>query len=236
MPIYTHNQYSSVHQYPEQDGTTGFKAKNKLMEPFGVLTSLGGTEVKTGLSLCRCFIPPGTTTIHATIMLQQPSECLIVARLGRPVEKDYSAYVRNLPVTTYLKLTTSGFTEAQLRSADCVGRNSSGFLNIAKGPCPTGGWLYMQILRKSGGGPTNGIFGTDVRTVDYMSWYNQAVWDASGDPVESNQTVPTITQPVQPAQTPTVPTTTNTQSVGIILTQTQWEGIKNGGTLTIKVS
>lgn len=156
--------------------------------------SFGISEVKTGLSKFRFFIPPMSFDVNVTIMLTQPSEGLVFTRLGA------------LPTGTGqpVGFAMKGFTESELLAGECVGYNSGGFTNVAKGSFVKGGWLY-GIIKMTKGSTTNGMFKFSVTMPQYKDWHSRVLWDQFGDPTKSGAVInPPIPEPEPPPVVPPV--------------------------------
>jgi len=162
-------------------------------------------------SLFKVYVPPGTTAIGLTVMLSQPSQFIVVARLGVPPQNDYSSYAPSTEV--YAGLPTDGFNITQLKSGDCVGRNSSGFLNVANDGRTNvaneadGGWLYVLLLPKQGY-VTNNIYSNTIKTDSFLNWFRNVDWstfDSAGTVTPAPTPTPgsTPTPTPEPAATPT---------------------------------
>lgn len=188
---YDHYSFISPTQFP--DGST-LGMKNRFAPVDRTPWSYGISEVKTGLSKFRIFLPPMSFDVNVTIMLTQPSEGLVYTRLG------------TIPTGTGqpVGFAMKGFTESELLEKECIGYNSGGFMNVAKGSFVKGGWLY-GIIRMTKGSTTNGLFKFSVTSPQYKDWYSRVVWDTWGDPVESGAVVtppvpepPPVVSPVEP--------------------------------------
>jgi hypothetical protein len=179
-----------------------------------------------GLTRYKVYIPPGTKSVSMIAHVGNDSQVFTVARLGTPPLVD-STYV---PTTAeFAALPSKGFTLAELRTADCVGKNSQGYLNIAKDSGITvaseseGGWLYVIVKVISGGVVDNSYvnavnLGNPGTPGTYLGWYTEktqnGTWGTLGEesyigppPVPTPTPVPTTTPAPAPTPGPTpVPT------------------------------
>jgi len=136
----------------------------------------------------KVFIAPGTTSTNVTTYLVgQSSQYVAVARLRIPPQGDYESYANGISDENWLALPASGFSQSQLLSGDCIGRNASGICVIVDSNMSVpsgleGGWLYVMLLRKKGSVIGN-EFNNYVDTAAFMTWFRKKAWLASGDPM-----------------------------------------------------
>ena len=162
---------------------------------------------RPALSAFRLFVPPGCTMLTLMANVRNLAAMQFTARIGQqPILVQSDSQEMN------------GFGYNALVSGDCCGTNNGGFLFVIDGPCQEldGKWLYVAI--SSGSGSEIGI--TSLVSVNmrmYSDWYNKAVWDSNGDPIQPGSVVPTPvpTPSPQPVPTPTpqpvpIPTPSNT--------------------------
>ena len=173
----------------------------------------------------KVYVPPGTTSVNLNSGVGQDTglKYFAVARLGSPPQVD-STYAPS--AAEFDTLPYSGFTLNQLRAGDCIGRNSGGYLMIAKDSGATvatesqGGWLYV-IVKVIYGNILDNVYTNRVNVGNkstagtYMWWHADktatGTWGTLNE--QSYIDVPTPTPTPVPTPTPTgtpVPTPTPT--------------------------
>lgn len=202
---YPESQYRSLYQpqtisYTDQNGVVktqvraGFRYLNDLTDSIIVCQKENNpcnalnrrwtfnAGFQGDVTLSKVFVPPGATSVSFNIFVGQGPmlEYFAVARLGAPPQVD-SRYQPS--DTEFSKLPSLGFTLAELRSKDCIGRHSGGILTLVydSGPGivtePDGAWLYI-MSRVIEGDVISGIYTLDVNTGNpsapgtYIGWYS----------------------------------------------------------------
>lgn len=216
--LQTYGYTDSNGQYQEQL-RSGYYNLYNLDDPIVRCNQEGGTcpyyaqytlgfTISVYKQLFKVYVPPGTTGLNFTIMLSQPAEFIVAARLGVPPQNDYSIYAPS--ASEYNALPTRGFSIAQLKQGDCVGRNSSGLLNVAKdaetfvATESDGGWLYVMLMPKQGY-VTNNSYSNTIHTESYLAWFRNVNWDTFDSPgvIVSPTPTPIPTPTPMPTPTPT---------------------------------
>jgi len=217
---YSSSEYQSLYQVPQtiyysdSQGVvqsqlrTGYKNQYNLDDPIIRCSSVDNScqtystyslvipEVRRQINRFKVYVAPGTTRASLTVMLNQPSSFIVVARLGIPPQGNYDTYTQDITDDILRQLPYDGFSLDQLRQADCIGLNNNGFLKVADDTNSSiiseseGGWLYVLLLPRSGSVVTN-QYTNRVNFNSYISWFRTASWDASGDPIESGNPTPT---------------------------------------------
>lgn len=206
--VYTSSEYVSLHDYPKTvvytnlagdratQVRTGYRSQNDLDDPIIRCAVEGGTcampvtdsqylRVNEELYRFKVYLPPGSTSTNLTIFEDSEASYVAVARLGQPPTGDYANYLATLSSADFLSLTTLGFTGAQLKAGDCIGRNNSGIHKIAGGSINVsspadGGWLYVLLLRRSGAVLGN-AFSNWINTGPFMTWFRTVDWTTFGN-------------------------------------------------------
>ena len=246
--IYSAGDYVSLYDFTQtisyttnanvdaSEDITGYKNMYDLDNPIIRCAREGGTcaydtkytqycRVTRELPHYKLYIPAGTMSIYLTVFLKNDARYVAVARLGQPPTGDYDGYTAGLSDQDIGKINTLGFTDAQLKAADCIATNQEGMLSIAVGNITAGietegRWLYVILLSKKGAFTSNTV-GNIVSTIPYMTWFRsmtEADWASFGSAgsVNPNPT-PTPTPGATPTPTPTpgaTPTPTPTSGSG----------------------
>lgn len=230
---YTYKDLSGATQTQER---VGYRYENALTDSIVVCGVEGNTACITAtygtqtiltayysgqISAFKVFVPPGTSQVSLSSHVGQSSgaKYLVVARLGSPPQVDISQYISSS--TAFNSLPIDGFTLSQLRSGDCIGRNTAGYLNIANDGGlnirseSDGGWIYAAVIIISGNVIDNVYsnlinVGSPTTAGTYLGWYaNKTDWDSTmdlsyigGNP-PTNVPTPTPTVRATPTPTPT---------------------------------
>jgi hypothetical protein len=244
--FYSLYQPSRTYTYVDTSGVTktqsrvGFQFQNDFTDPIVVCGKEGDTScvaaiynsVKTlrasytgKITAFKVYVPPGTKSVNLLSHVGQSvgSQYVTIARLGIPplIDKAY------IPTgTVYDNLPNDGFTLSDLRRADCVGKNSSGYLYIAKDSGinvtseSEGGWLYV-IVKVISGNIIDNVYSNQVdlgspsASGTYLGWYTDkttySTWGTLGERSYIGTSAPTPTPTPTVTTTPTpIPTPTTT--------------------------
>lgn len=145
----------------------------------------------------KIFLPPGTHSLHVSIFAYYDAHTQQAAsyRFGQLPVLPYEQ-VGFSPSVIYDHTQTSNILKNLFLGHEWAARTSEG-LNIIASPSaggsiqgtsqnyyqtPSGGWLYIHILRAAG----NAVMGIDtqvgVEASAYEDWYRSAKWDSDGNP------------------------------------------------------
>ena len=200
---------------------TGFRDQNDLTNsivvcskesdtcPNSILNTkfyLRGCYYKGNISAFKVYVSPGTTYLSLLSHVSQSQtstryKYIFIAKLGSPPQttSDY-----NPTDEEFDNLPSEGFNLDQLRTADCIGKNSGGYLYIASAnninitSKNQGGWLYV-ILKVISGSILDTSYavavnvGTPTTSGTYLEWYLNQTWLPNGDPDVTSTTGTSIT-------------------------------------------
>ena len=183
-------------------GTAGFRdvfaPGSPMLAEDADTVYMAGFHGSTSHLQWRIWIPPGTKCLQATLYTYaSPPESKILMRMHQP------------PVGTVNNVTAENAAAVDLKDVftpllqgaevPCYTPSGAGAVKLSDGRMDspvvtaTGAWLYINALQTPGAQ----IFQLDARlTVDkaqYMDWYEHAVWDDYGNPVQGEQ-APAITE------------------------------------------
>lgn len=186
-PMCTKNVFPCLGEYQCQKRYVGFK---DMYNPH-IFSSTDFTVNVTTLSsivkpadtariprMFKIYIPVGTKQISATIYTPRDVKQGVAVRLNKP------PIYCNLP---FNEVAWKPYTQVSLASLEdhdaylsALGGSTQLFAPTAN--CSESGWLYIESF------PVSQIYAVQVRfTVDrevYTNWYDNATWDAYGDPID----------------------------------------------------
>ena len=181
-----------------EDYKNVFKPDSPSLGVDGKNVVMSGFTGSTPRLQWRIWIPPGTKSLQATLYTYaSPPESKVLLRMHQPpvgtvnnVTPENAAAVDMANVLALLM--TGAEVPAYTPSGAGAVKLSDGRMDS---PVVTtsGAWLYINALQTPGAQ----IFQLDARlTVDkaqYQTWYEHAVWDDQGNPIEG----PPVVQPIE---------------------------------------
>ena len=165
----------------------------------------------------KVYVPPGSTSVSLMSHVAQSATTKYVtfARLGSPPQVD-AAFVPT--DVEYANLSITGFTLNQLRSGDCIGKNSAGYLFIADDSGlsvateSAGGWLYV-VVKVISGSIIDNVYsnqvnlGTPSTAGTFLGWHTEKTQNNTWGTLNEDSYIGTPTATPTPTSTP-VPTAT----------------------------
>jgi hypothetical protein len=183
-------------------GTAGFRdvfaPGSPMLAEDADTVYMAGFHGSTSHLQWRIWIPPGTKCLQATLYTYaSPPESKILMRMHQPP----AGTVNNVTPENAAAVDLQNVLALLMTGAEVPAYTPSGAgaVKLSDGrmdsPVVTtsGAWLYINALQTPGAQ----IFQLDARlTVDkaqYQTWYEHAVWDDQGNPVEG----PPVVQPIE---------------------------------------
>ena len=195
------SQYRSVY-------SSGYKTVHNPGDGTTPLTKLSLQQTNSpGSYLFRFYIPPAVQIppaeqkrVSLALFCPQNQMIGVVARLGFPPQCDIPAYSTSTNASeSYFYglpwLSAANFSGGSLqkfRDNDVRVRNHSGTIPLIKdySPSSDGEWLYVKVLYDGEKAPNLRGFNFEV-SIDgnaYKTWYANAEWDSSDDPLPNGKT------------------------------------------------
>ena len=179
-----------------------FKPGSHMLPVDGGRVSMYSVVGRSPKRKWRVWLPPGTCALQATLftfvdMGANAPGAKVLVRLGEPPAGGLASVTPENGAAVDLANVLAALVAGA--EVPCYSPASAGAVKLSEGRIDsppvttTGQWLYINALQV----PGNEIFEIVVRvTVDeaaYLAWYDSAVWDDYGNPVQGAQ-APAITE------------------------------------------